>query len=179
MVERKITGVLIVVLLTIGVFGQSSLQFPWYLNVNGGLSQLYGDIQSANNPVDKLNGETGIGFGARMGRSLTSDLYVHMQFSSATMKGSKESTHQEFNSRINEIHLGGTASLTNLILGEKERRFNVYALTGIGVIIVNGEMWRTEGAGAAENNIGRENALKTSGKVNRPSATLLLIRFLL
>jgi len=161
---RKITVLFIVALIYSGIQAQSSLQLPWYVNINGGISQLYGDLQNYNNPVKKLNGETGIGFGARLGRSLNSDFYVHLQLSSLGLQGAKESIGQEFTSRINEIQFGGTASLTNLILGEKERLFNVYALTGIGVIAVNGEMWRTEGDPSKENNVGKENALKTSGE---------------
>ncbi len=164
MLYRKIFSVVIILFSVAGLYAQSSLQYPWYVNVNGGLSQLYGDIQNEDTPIGKLQDESGIGFGARVGRSVTSDFFIHLQFSSLGLKGMKESSRQEFSSRLSELHLGATVNFTHLIFGEKERLFNIYGLAGAGIVFINGEMWRTQGVGGSENYVGKENALKTSGK---------------
>ena len=76
---RKIILVILILLSALGIHAQSSLQYPWYINMNGGVSQLYGDIQNHDNPFDKFDNETGIGFGLRAGRQITPIFYGHLQ----------------------------------------------------------------------------------------------------
>ncbi|MCB0804368.1 MAG: hypothetical protein KDC05_01145 [Bacteroidales bacterium] len=162
---RILVSIFIFTLLTVGVFAQSSLQYPWYITVHGGFSQLYGDIQNENNPLAKFQDETDFGFGFRAGRQIVPYLYGHLQYSNLGLKGVKTPSSLQFESRMNEIQLGATVNLTHLVFGEKERLFNVYFLTGAGFLIMNGETWRTETASVNDENKGRQNAIKTSGEM--------------
>ncbi len=118
---------------------QSSLGYHWYVNVNGGISQLYGDIQKSNNPIDKLDGETTYGFGLRLGKYLGPVFNLHGQFYRNEMKGYDEASDRKCFSNLAEYQLGTTINLTNLVFGKKERRINLYGTTGIAAIFFRSE----------------------------------------
>jgi opacity protein-like surface antigen len=119
--------------------GQSSLKYHWYINTNGGLSQLYGDIQNENNPFGKLSDETGVGYGVRVGKYLGPVFTAHLQFLKADLLGKSNSDDLKFSSDFMEYQLGTTVNFTHLFFGKKERRFNIYGTTGIAAIFFRSE----------------------------------------
>lgn len=136
--------VVLTLLISIG-HSQSSLNYQWYLNANGGISQMYGDVQNENNPISKLSDETDYGFGLRLGKYIGPYFTGHLQFLKANLKGAKDKNDLVFNSDLMEVQLGTSINLLNLIFGKKERTFNVYATTGIGAAFFRSEVRRSNG----------------------------------
>jgi hypothetical protein len=122
---------------------QSSLNYKWYLNANGGISQLYGDIQQSNNPIGKLSDETEFGFGARLGKYIGPIFSLHLQFYNSTLKGNDIDADRMFNAQLMEYQLGTTINFTNLFFGNKERTVNIYGTTGVGAIFYRSESFVT------------------------------------
>ncbi|MEZ5198700.1 MAG: outer membrane beta-barrel protein [Bacteroidales bacterium] len=132
-------------LLALGVYSQSSLNYRWYLNANGGISQLYGDVQNENNPFSKLSNETDYGFGVRVGKYIGPYFTGHLQFLATGLKGVKDKNDLNFNSDLMEVQLGTTVNLFNLLFGKKKRTFSLYATTGIGAALFRSEVRRSNG----------------------------------
>jgi len=126
-------------------YGQSSMSYQWYLNANGGISQLYGDVQNENNHFSKLSNETGFGYGARLGKYIGPVFSVHLQFLKAEFVGQKDKDDLKFSSDLMEYQLGTTVNLINLFFKNKERRVNLYATTGVGAIFFRSEARRLNG----------------------------------
>jgi len=142
MTTRKILFIFIVICFLF--FGkhttaQSSLTNEWYLNLNAGISQMFGDLQTEDNHLSKLSDETDLGFGLRAGKYISPVFAGHLQISRLAFKGYKESNNIGFSTNMVEIQLGATANLTNLFFGEKERLLNIYGFSG-----VNGMFFRSE-----------------------------------
>lgn len=118
---------------------QSSQKYNWYINANGGISQLYGDIQQSNNPIGKLTDETKFGFGARLGKYVGSVFSLHFQLYNSALSGKDINADRMFDAQLMEYQLGTTINLTNLIFGSKERTISVYGTTGIGAAFFRSE----------------------------------------
>lgn len=116
------------------LLAQSSLTYGWYININGGISQLHGDIQTSDNPLDKLKNETGLGGGIKFGKYINSVFTAYLQFHSSGMKGLVEKKDREFSSDMLEGRLGLTLNFTNLFFGKKERQINIYGTAGAGIV---------------------------------------------
>jgi len=145
--------ILFILLSATGLKAQSSLNYRWYLNVNGGMTQLYGDVQNENNVFSKLENETSYGFGARLGKYISPVFTAHLQFLKADLQGQRDSSDVEFRSDLMEYQLGTTVNFTNLFFGKKERRFNVYVTTGISAMFFRSES-RQISTGEIKNNYG-------------------------
>ncbi len=130
-------------LLSSQLTAQSTLPYPWYVNANVGLTQLYGDIENETNPIDKLNNESGIGYGVRIGRNISPVFNGHFQFLNTTFKGQKDESNLSFSTNMMEFQLGSTVSLSNLIFRQKDRLVNVYALVGVGGLFYRGKLTNT------------------------------------
>lgn len=144
-----------------GLYGQSSQDYQWYINANVGLTQMYGDISNSSNPIDKLDGETDIAYGIRLGKFISPVFYGHFQFINAQFKGYRDVTDLQFNSSIMEFQLGTTVNLLNLFGENKNRIVNLYGLLGVSALsfrsqastistgeIVNGFGYEDNGMGA-------------------------------
>lgn len=114
---------------------QSSLNYQWYINANGGLSQFFGDVQNENNHFAKLQNETDFGYGARLGKYISPVFAAHFQFLKSNLKGQKDANDIKFTSDVMEYHLGATVNLINLFAENKERRVNLYLLTGVSALM--------------------------------------------
>jgi hypothetical protein len=134
--------ILFILLSATGLQAQSSLKYSWYINANGGASQLYGDIQTENNPISKLSDETTFGFGARLGKYIGPVFTVHFQFLMSDFKGFNDNDDLKFSSNLMEYQLGTTINFTNLLFGKKERRLNFYGTTGIGLMLFRSEAYK-------------------------------------
>ena len=64
---------------------QSSLNYRWYINANGGAATFFGDVQNETNFFSKLQEETDIGYGVRLGRYLSPVFGVHFQYLNGSM----------------------------------------------------------------------------------------------
>lgn len=131
-----ITGLLLNLQLT----AQSTLTYPWYVNANVGLTQLYGDIENESTPIGKLSSETDIGYGVRVGRNISPVFKGHFQFLNTTLNGQQDANNLSFNTNLSEFQLGSTISLSNLIFGHKDRLVNVYAIVGVGGLFYRGKL---------------------------------------
>jgi len=140
-------------LLSYSSFAQSSLKYPWYVNANAGLTQMYGDIETETDPVGKLSGESGLGYGIRIGRNISPVFTGHFQFLYTSIKAEKQQNNLKFNSDIMEFQLGTTINLTNLILEKKERIVSVYGIVGIGALLHRGKLTNTN-TGEIINSVG-------------------------
>jgi opacity protein-like surface antigen len=119
------------------------MMHKYYFNVNGGMSQLYGDIQDEGNHFTKISNETDLGLGARFGYYVSPIFGIHLQFLKANFKGVKTKSDLEFKSDLMEYHMGTTVNLTNLIFGKKEDRFaSVYATAGVGMAFFRSQLMR-------------------------------------
>jgi len=137
---RKILLVFSFSISVILVSGQSSLNYRWYLNANGGMSQLYGDVQNNDNHYSKLSDETEIGYGARLGKYISPVFATHFQFLKADFKGQKNSHDVKFTADLMEYQLGVTVNFINLFFGKNPNRwFNIYGTTGIGMMFYRSE----------------------------------------
>jgi Flp pilus assembly protein TadD len=117
--------------------GSDKLVYQWYINLNGGITQAYGDILVGSWHGDMLKGGSiAPGGGLRLGKHISPVFGIYGAFNAAQLKGEsgKDTKNLEFETSLMEGYLGGTLSLTNLILGYKPRLINLYLTTGIGLI---------------------------------------------
>ncbi|MBM3434926.1 MAG: porin family protein, partial [Bacteroidetes bacterium] len=114
---------------------QSSLSYGWYINAHGGVSQLHGDIQEDDNPMNKLSKETSAGVGIKIGKYLNSFMSANIQFTGTQFIGQNEKKNLEFVSDMIGCQLGLTMNFTNIFFGKKERRINLYGSVGAGFVL--------------------------------------------
>jgi Flp pilus assembly protein TadD/outer membrane protein OmpA-like peptidoglycan-associated protein len=107
-----------------------NVKYHWYVNLNGGLTQSYCDIQNSIWPWGMLGKDQhGIAYGLKIGRHINSTFSVYLQGKMGDLKGVSgvDSKHLRFNTDIKyDLSLGTTISLSNLIFGYKPRLLNLY-----------------------------------------------------
>jgi len=131
----------ICIVYTNSLLSQSSINYHWYLNANGGATQAFCDVQEKNNHISKLKSETDLGYGARLGRYIGPVFTAHLQFLRANFKGQKESHDLKFKSDLMEYQLGTTVNFSNLFFGKNsDRWFYIYGTTGFGMIFFRSEV---------------------------------------
>ena len=135
---RVISYFIIFFLFTTSLFGQSSVDYKWYANVNGGMVQGFGDIEDESSLTGKLNNETDFGYGLRFGRYISPIFAIHAQLLKANIIGQKTSNDLKYNSDLLETQLGFTVNILNIFSENKRnRRINIYATSGIGMVFFN------------------------------------------
>lgn len=148
--------------------GQSSMDYQWYINANVGLTQLYGDLYTESDPIGKLDQETDIGYGFRVGKLISPVFFGHFQFVNARLKGLKESSDLQFTTELMEFQLGTTVNFLNLFGKNKNRIVTLYGLLGISYIpfrsqtslISTGEI--VSGFGYEDNGTGEKTSPETT-----------------
>lgn len=144
---------------------QSPLPYQWYVNANGGISQMYGDIENEDNAIGKLDGETTIGYGVKAGYYISPVFTGRFQFLNTSFKGQKDESNLKFESNLTELQLGVSASFLNLFWGYKKRLVDLYGLAGVGTLIYRGKLMSTL-TGEMENGAGYdENGDKSSPEI--------------
>lgn len=117
--------------------GSDKLYYQWYLNLNGGITQGYGDILEGNWQGDMLTGES-VSFsgGLRLGKHISPVFGIYGSYFTGGLKGQsgKDTKNLRYETDFNEFLLGTTVSFSNLIGGYKPRLVNIYGTTGIGMI---------------------------------------------
>jgi tetratricopeptide (TPR) repeat protein/opacity protein-like surface antigen len=113
----------------------------WYLTLNGGISQFWGDVQDQN-PLEKLSEDKFTG-GLTIGHQLSPvfGLRGNAQYGGlySTLKSSSPQQEMEA-STVFDYSLQGTVSLINLLTDYKEdRKLDLYGFAGLGF-----SNWETE-----------------------------------
>jgi len=146
---KRTQNIFIIVFFTFFVFSfinelqaQSSLNYRWYINANVGGATFFGDVQNESNFFSKLQEETDIGYGVRLGKYVGSVFGIHLQYINLNLKGQKDANDIKFNGNVMEYQLGTTINLLNLFSENKERRVNLYLLTGISALMYRSEAYR-------------------------------------
>ncbi len=147
---------------------QSSLDYQWYLNANGGLTQMYGDLSNSSDPIGKLSDETDFGYGLRLGKFISPVFSAHFQFLNARFKGFKETSDLQFTSEVLEMQLGTTINFLNLFGENRNRTVNLYGLLGVSSLafrsqatkISTGEI--VDGYGYEDRGTGKKASRETS-----------------
>lgn len=117
--------------------GSDRLYYQWYVNLNGGITQSYGDILSGSWHGNMLGSDDiKFGFGARLGKHISPVFGLYGSYINASLQGisGKDTKNMNFNTDINDFILGTTFSFSNLFFGYKPRLINVYGTTGIGLV---------------------------------------------
>lgn len=116
--------------------GKDKLVYQWYLNLNGGITQAYGDILAGTWPGEMI-GKDKMGFagGLRLGKHISPVFGVYGAILLGNLKGEsgEDTKNLYFETSLTEYLLGATLSLSNLIGGYKPRLVNVYVTAGIGL----------------------------------------------
>lgn len=172
MIDRKflLPGLTLFVLIFCNslIFGQSSMDYHWYINANAGITQMYGDLSNATNPIEKLSDETDFGYGARLGKLISPVFFGHFQFINARFKGYKESNDLAFETELMEYQLGTTINFMNLFGENKNRIVTLYGLLGASAITFRSQSYIkstgeiVNGYGYEENGTGEKASMETA-----------------
>lgn len=125
--------------------GSDKLYYQWYLNLNGGISQGYGDILEGNWQGDMLTSESVSFSGSlRLGKHISPvfGIYGSYFMGDITGQSGKDTKNMRYETSFNEFLLGTTVSFSNLIGGYKPRLVNIYGTTGIGLIDFDATAYR-------------------------------------
>lgn len=111
------------------------LYYQWYVNLNGGISQSFCDIQSGSWHLDQLQGDAiAPAFGLRLGKHISPVFGVYGSYMTGKLKGFNDERDLIFETDLwTDGILGVTVSLSNLFFGYKPRLINIYATAGIGL----------------------------------------------
>ncbi len=144
-IVSKVLAFVLVFLLPVAIIAQNAnreegsdkLYYQWYLNLNGGITQGYGDILEGTWQGDMLTSES-VSFsgGLRLGKHISPVFGIYGSYFMGGLSGqSGEDTKDlRYETNFNEFLLGTTVSFSNLIGGYKPRLINIYGTTGIGMI---------------------------------------------
>ena len=140
---------LLAVVLTVSLapvrgFTQTYPDNPWHINANAGATILFGDLTEQDNLTGRIPDDLEPGFGIRAGRNISTIFGIYLQGITGKFKGSNESRNLEFNTSFTETGLGVRASLTDLILGKKDRFVNFYGFVGTSAVFFKSEARNSE-----------------------------------
>lgn len=118
------------------------LVYQWYVNLNGGLTHSFCDIQSGKWPGSMTGnafGEPnhqGYAGGIRLGKHISPVFGIYGAFNYGNLKGTSgvDNKNKYFETNpLMDYYLGTTVSFSNLIFGYKPRLVNIYGTVGIGL----------------------------------------------
>ncbi|MCD4696213.1 MAG: outer membrane beta-barrel protein [Bacteroidales bacterium] len=117
--------------------GSDRLYYQWYLNLNGGITQSYCDIQGGDWHGAMLGSDDmEFGYGIRLGKHVSPVFGIYGSFIKAPLSGKSgvDSKNMYFETDLSDMILGTTVSFSNLFFGYKPRLLNFYGTTGIGFV---------------------------------------------
>jgi tetratricopeptide (TPR) repeat protein len=127
--------------------GSDKLYYQWYINVNGGISQAYGDILSGSWHGDMLSGDDiEFGYGIRLGKHISPVFGIYGSYINSPLTGisGKDTKNMYFETELSDFILGTTVSFSNLFFGYKPRLINIYGTTGIGLVDFDAYAYRQD-----------------------------------
>ncbi len=133
--------------------GSDNLTYHMYINLNGGLTHSYCDIQSGTwqgSQFAKGFGEEshqGYGFGLRVGWHISPVFGVYSSLITGNLKGRSgvDNKNLAFDTDLRYDAIQGvTVSFTNLIFGYKPRVVNIYGTTGIGLASFSSKAFKAD-----------------------------------
>ncbi|MCD4666021.1 MAG: porin family protein, partial [Bacteroidales bacterium] len=122
--------------------GSDKLVYQWYVNLNGGLTHSYCDIQSGKWQGSQTTqgigekGHQGYGIGLRLGKHISPVFGIYGSLITGNLKGRSgvDNKNLAFETDLHyDAILGVTFSFSNLLFGYKPRLVNIYGTTGIGL----------------------------------------------
>ena len=116
--------------------GSDKLTYQWYLNLNGGITQSYCDVQAGKWHGAMLGGDN-MAFmgGLRLGKHISPVFGLFGAFNMGKLKGESgvDTKNMYFETDMMEYFLGTTFSFSNLFFGYKPRLINIYGTVGAGM----------------------------------------------
>ncbi len=146
----KVFLITLILIWTGVIYGQNAnrnessdkLVYQWYVNLNGGLTHSYCDIQSGRwqgsqtlNAFGEKNHQ-GYAGGIRLGKHISPVFGIYGAFNYGNLKGTSgvDTKNKYFITKpLMDYYLGTTVSFSNLFFGYKPRLVNVYGTVGIGL----------------------------------------------
>jgi tetratricopeptide (TPR) repeat protein len=128
--------------------GSDKLVYQWYVNLNGGITQSYCDIQGGSWHGAMLNKkDMEFGFGARIGKHISPVFGIYGAFMRGPLEGRSgvDTKNLTFKTSLLDTYLGTTFSLSNLVFGYKPRLVNVYGTVGIGLSNFTPQAYKADG----------------------------------
>lgn len=111
----------------------------WSINVNGGVSLMYGDIQNYRfYKVFENNNEWRFGGGLMLQKQFNHYFTLRGQLFYGKLSGTKRKQKIWFEGDLLETSLSGKVEFINLFWGPRVRKFGAYGMLGIGLA-----QWRT------------------------------------
>jgi len=112
----------------------------WSINVNGGASLFYGDVENYDYyKVFRDNSEWRFGFGGMLQKQLNPYFTFRGQIFYGQLSGTKRRANIWFEGDVFETSLSGKLDLINVFWGPEERKFSFYGMLGVGLV-----QWKTE-----------------------------------
>jgi len=127
--------------------GSDKLIYQWYVNLNGGVTHAFGDIQSGSWMGEMMTkDDIGYGFGVRLGKHISPVFGIYGSFNKADLRGisGKDTKNLYFETELMDYFLGGTLSFSNLFGGYKPRLINIYGTAGIGFTSFDATAYRQD-----------------------------------
>lgn len=140
---RKIAVLAAMLLLPIILQGQkesSAFWKGWSLNVNGGASLFYGDVENYDYyKVTENNNEWRVGYGLMVQKQFNPLFTLRGQLFYGELSGTKRKSNIWFEGNVFETSLSGKLDLINLFFETRERKLSFYGMFGLGIA-----QWRTQ-----------------------------------
>lgn len=112
----------------------------WSLNVNGGVSLFYGDVDNYRfYRVFENNNEWRSGFGLMVQKEFVHYFSLRAQGFYGQLSGTKRKSRITFEGDVIETSMSGKFDLVGIIWGPRDRMVTAYAMVGIGLT-----QWRSE-----------------------------------
>ncbi|MCD4695588.1 MAG: hypothetical protein K8S16_05035 [Bacteroidales bacterium] len=137
----------------------NSLWKNWSVNVNGGASLFYGDIENYEfYPTTTNKNEWRFGYGIMLQKKFGDFFSVRGQLFNGKLAGSKRAYQYWFEANILETSISGTLNISNILKRRDDRLINIYGTLGIGFA-----NWETELKQFHSDEIINENGKDNSG----------------
>jgi hypothetical protein len=112
----------------------------WSINVNGGASLFYGDVENYDfYKVTENNNEWRLGYGLMLQKQFNPLFTLRGQFFYGELSGTKRKSNIWFEGDVIETSLSGKLDFINLFFETRERKLSLYGMLGLGIA-----QWRTK-----------------------------------
>jgi len=144
-IVSKALIIALVVLLPVAILAQNAnreegsdkLYYQWYLNLNGGITQGFGDIMEGQYPWNMLTSESLSPVGSvRLGKHVSPVFGIFGSFFYGDITGTSgyDTKKLRYETNYTEALVGTSVSFSNLFGGYKPRLVNIYGTAGLGFI---------------------------------------------